>query len=68
MALDPLFSTLLQVVFYIAVLCFVIYSLTLAYHWFAYGSSKALSMLSLAVYLVGSAVFLIMMSTSLFSL
>jgi hypothetical protein len=68
MALDSLFSSGLQVLFYIAMLSFVVYSIILAYHWFMYGSSKALSMLSLAVYLIGSAVFFIMMSTSLYTL
>lgn len=68
MALDSLLSSGLQVLFYIAMLSFVVYSIILAYHWFTYGSSKALSMLSLAVYLIGSAVFFMMMSTSLFSL
>lgn len=68
MALYPLLSSGLQVLFYIAMLCFVVYSVVLAYHWFTYGSNKALSMLSLAVYLIGGAVFLMMMSTSLISL
>lgn len=63
--LDTLFSIGLQGLFYLITLIFVIYSLCVVYHWFTYGSSKRLSMLSLAVYLGGSAPLFIIMAVAL---
>jgi hypothetical protein len=45
----------LEAMFYIAMLLFVLYSLALSYHWFSYGSSRLISMTTLAVYLIVSA-------------
>lgn len=62
MPFESLFSSGLQALFYIVTLVFVIFSVTVAYHWFAYGSSKAISMLSLSVYLIVSAPLFITMA------
>lgn len=63
-----LFESGLQILFYVAMLSFVIYSCFLIFHWFNYGSNRALSMLSLAIYLLGSAVLFIGMSVALISI
>jgi hypothetical protein len=55
MPLDTLFSTGLHALFYIVTLLFVFYSVCIAFHWFSYGSSKSMSMLSMAIYLIVSA-------------
>lgn len=55
MAFDALLATGLQALFYIITLIFVFYSLFIAYHWFTYGSSKTITTLSLAIYLLVSA-------------
>lgn len=62
MPFESLFSSGLQALFYIVTLVFVVFSVTVAYHWFVYGSSKAISMLSLSVYLIVSAPLFITMA------
>ncbi len=57
---------ILQVIFYLITLIFVIYSLCVAYHWFTYGESRSISTLSLAVYLCGSAPLFFIMALALF--
>ncbi len=47
---------LLQALFYILMIVFIIYGLFLGYHWFTFGSSKNTSTIALAVYLLGGAV------------
>lgn len=57
-------SVSLEIIFYTALLVFTIYTLMLTYHWFSYGTKHTLSMLSLAIFLLGSApLFLIMAIT-----
>lgn len=63
--LDAVLFLGLQGIFFLTALVFVIFSIVLSYHWFTYGSSKHLSMLSLAVYLAGSAPFFLIMSLAL---
>lgn len=58
----PLLSVIFELAFYLTMLCFVIYTLFLAYHWFAYGTHRSTALLALAVYLLGSAPFLIVMA------
>lgn len=65
MPYELLFSTGLQALFYFVTLLFVFYSVCLGYHWFSYGSSYATSMLALAVYLIVSAPFFIVMALAL---
>ena len=61
MASDTLLATGLEALFYIITLVFVFYSLFLAYHWFTYGSSRTITTLSIAIYLlVSSPLFLTM--------
>lgn len=52
---DILFSTGLHALFYMVTLIFTLFTAFSAYHWFTYGSSKATSTLSLAIYLLVSA-------------
>lgn len=54
--------------FYVVTLIFVGFSVSIVYHWFAYGHSKALSTLSTIIYLGVSAVLFIGMAAALFSL
>lgn len=48
--------------FYILLAIFTIYSLFLAYHWFAYGTNARVSTIALSIYLMGSAVAFLTMS------
>lgn len=54
-----------ELVFYIALLIFSFYTLFLAYHWFAYGTNRTVSMLSLAVFLFGGASLFLVMAITL---
>lgn len=51
--------------FYVTTLVFVIFSLSIIYHWFSYGVHKTRILLMLAVYLSVSAVLFISMSLAL---
>jgi len=53
-----------EIIFYFILLIFAFYTLFLAYHWFAYGVNKATAMLIFAIYLLGSAPFIFIMSIS----
>lgn len=48
--------------FLIAVLVVTVYTVFLAYHWFAYGTSKALSLQALVIHLAISAGLLLIMA------
>ncbi|MFT5036849.1 MAG: hypothetical protein ACI9VM_000414 [Candidatus Azotimanducaceae bacterium] len=63
--LSLLFSKGFELVFYLTLLFFALYTLFLAYHWFAYGTHKTISLLALAVYLMGSAPLFIVMAANL---
>ena len=65
--LDALIMTGFEGLFYLITLIFVIYSLSLAYHWFSYGIHKTTAMIALVVYLVGSAPLFIILSILLVS-
>ena len=56
----------IQLLFYVTVLVFTIYSIILAYHWYAYGTKRSISIIALSIYLLVSAIFLLAMSISLF--
>lgn len=55
-------------IFYIITLVFLVFSLTVAYHWLSYGSNRAQAVLLLVVYMMVSTVFFISMSISLSAL
>ncbi len=57
-----------QGLFYLLLFVFVIQTVMLAYHWFAYGASKQVSLLALAVYLGGGAVLFLTLSFTLTTL
>lgn len=46
---------ILHGLFYLFLLVFTIHTVILGYHWFTYGRSRQVSMLALAVYLIGGA-------------
>ena len=52
--LNDLIITGFEALFYLITLIFVIFSVSLAYHWFSYGTDKARSTTALVVYLAGS--------------
>ncbi len=62
------FSSGLLALFYIITLVFVVYTVSVAYHWFTYGGSKSISTLFLAVYLLVSAPLFIIMALVIISL
>jgi hypothetical protein len=51
--------------FYILMLCFSLFSIATFYHWFTFGNSKSISMISLVTYLVVSAPLFAVMLVSL---
>lgn len=55
----------MQGLFYFLLLAFTIHTLFLAYHWFAYGNSKQVSLVALATYLSGGAILLLTYSFAL---
>jgi hypothetical protein len=65
MATDALYYGF-SILFYLITLFFVIYSVSIAYHWYTYGEKKSISSLSLAIYLVGSAPLFMIMAFSLY--
>jgi hypothetical protein len=65
MAYSGLLSSSFYALFYVITLVFVVYSVSVAYHWITYGDRHSLSMLSVAVYLLGSAPLFIIMALSL---
>lgn len=52
-------------IFYLLLLGFTLHALFLAYHWFSYGTSKATSLASLAIYLSGGAILFLVLSLNL---
>lgn len=62
--LFPLINVGMELFFYVLFLIFVIYSTILAYHWLAYGTERSTGIIALAIYLIGGAPFLIVMSVT----
>ena len=60
-----LLSSGLLALFYLITLVFVVFSVSVAYHWFAYGEKKSLSMIALSIYLIGSVPLFLIMALSL---
>ena len=58
-------SSLLQLIFYIVVLGFIIHAAIVSYHWLTYGVARSTSLMAVAVYLVGGSLLLITMSVAL---
>ena len=52
-------------VFYVLLGIFSMYGVFLAYHWYAYGTSKNTSTVALAVYLLGGAVLFITLAATI---
>lgn len=50
---------LVDVLFYVLLLTFALHALFVAYHWFTYGTSKRISLLAFAIYLIGGALLLL---------
>jgi len=51
--------------FYLVTLIFLFFSLSIAYHWLAYGTHRSFSVMVLVIYLMVSMVFFIGMAVSL---
>ncbi len=51
--------------FWVTLLGFTLHALFLGYHWFAYGTSKQISLIALASYLSGGAVLFMTISIAL---
>lgn len=58
----------MQGLFFCMLLVFTLHAIFLAYHWFSYGTSKRISLIALAAYLLGGAVLLITYSLALTNL
>lgn len=61
-------STILQLLFYLATLFFIVHAVVIGYHWMHYGVVRATSLLGVAVYLTGGAILLVTMSLTLLTL
>ena len=60
--IDEFIYSGVQGLFYILLILFIFQSIFLSYHWFAYGNSKRMSMIALALYLSGGAILLLTFS------
>ena len=56
--LYPLIEFGMKGLFFILLFFFTVHAIFLAYHWFAFGNNKAMSMIALAAYLIGGAILL----------
>ena len=63
--LSILLSQGFSLLFYVLTLCFVFFSVATIYHWFTFGNSKTISMISLATYLLVSAPLFVVMTIAL---
>ena len=63
---SPYLMTGLQGLFYVLLLCFTVQTIFLAYHWFAFGTSRTVSTTALAVYLCGGAIFFVTLASALY--
>lgn len=63
-----LISTGLSFIFFLFTLVFLFYSVILSYHWFAYATDKKTPGMTLAIYLSGSALCFIIMTSALLAL
>ena len=63
--IGPFIAIGAQGIFYVTTLIFIAFSLSIIYHWFAYGIHKAKVLILLAVYLGVSSVLFIGMSLAL---
>jgi hypothetical protein len=57
-----LFALGAEGMFYLLLLFFTFHVFFLGFHWFSYGTSKSISLIALATYLCGAAVFFIILS------
>lgn len=64
----PLLSLGLKGFFFIVLIFFVLHAIFLAYHLFAYGNSRSVSIAALGIYLAGGAVLLATLAIALSSL
>jgi phosphotransferase system glucose/maltose/N-acetylglucosamine-specific IIC component len=62
---SEILTTGVQGLFYLLLCAFALHAVFLAYHWFAFGSSKQVSMIALAIYLSGGAILFMTLSVSL---
>lgn len=56
---------LFQMLFYVLVVIFLLHVLSLAYHWFTYGSSRKLATTALTLYLGGGILLFLVLGTSI---
>ena len=63
MELTSFTAMLFEGLFYVALLMSTIYGVVFGYHWNTYGSSKRMSTVALAVYIIGTLVLLMSMFT-----
>ena len=54
-----------ELIFYVTMLFFLLYTLALAYHWFSYGTQRKTVLLSLAIFLIVSSPLLLVMSLTI---
>lgn len=57
-----------QILFYLAVLIFVIHAAVFAYHWLTFGADKKKSLTGVAIHLAVGSVLLIIMAITLFTM
>ncbi len=61
----PIARFIIEGLFWVLLLVFTLHILFLGYHWFAYGTSKRISLIALASYLSGGAVLFMTIATTL---
>lgn len=63
--ISPLLTLGIKGLFFLLLFFFALQAIFLAYHWFAFGNNKSVSMLALGIYLAGGAVLLITFALAL---
>jgi hypothetical protein len=69
MGIQPIaisFPFSIEMLFYLLLCAFSIHAVFLGYHWFAFGTSKHVSTLALALYLSGGAILFLILATALY--
>lgn len=63
---NELIDKAIQLIFFVTIIIFTVYSFFLGYHWVTYSLKKSVSSLALSIYLLVSAVFILSMTICAF--
>lgn len=61
-------ATIFQIIFYVAVLLFVLHAVIFSYHWLTFGADRKKSLTGVAVHLCAGSALLVIMAITLFTM